>query len=394
MTMSSSTGVPHRLIWTAITVALAGCAEPLPVDEIEGVEQAEEALTISLSPDAIAYDYAARSSMPHGVAGDTRLVFTAEPLNGRVVALDRLTGAEVGTFPPPARGWILPFSMRMTPSGTVVVLDPGGFPAPGVITEAQVHEYAYVWDAWRRTFTATLIQTVSLGGLPIVFTEDIEVTDDNLWIVTEAGIGAIWVIDDGIVMPGVLPASFGPFDLIPALTGCGWPDGVVVDGIPFTLAGGFAPGAGSMESHDGQLYWASTCTGGLWRIPIASLMDQRAPHERAADIVRVSDMPDDVIAEVLKGLNFRDGDDALYALDPIHLRLLRIDVTTGEREVVLDDPFLLHFPVSATFLPPVAGISPMVVVNDQEHRMAGLNASLTENAFLPPWLITKVYLRD
>ncbi|MDQ3031913.1 MAG: hypothetical protein M3Y87_05800 [Myxococcota bacterium] len=390
---SSTTGWRRTSIALSLAI-LAGCSEPLPADEIEAPGQAEEALAIAVTRNAIAYDFAQRDNLPHGVAGDERFVFTAEPLNGRVVALDRFTGREVGVLPPPARGWLLPFAMHITPEGTLVVLDPGGFPAPGVLTEPELHEYAYSWNRRTRRLDATLVRTISLAGYPIVFPEDFEITDEGLWVISEAGIGALWVITpEGSVQPGVFPAGFAPADMIPALSGCPFPDGVVVDDVPLQLAGGFAPGVGSLESRDGQLYFGNTCTGGLWGIPIASLTDARAPHERAADIVRVVERPEGVLAEALKGLNFREGEDWLYALDPFQLQVIRIDVETGEREVVLRDDVLLNFPISSTFLPPVLGISPLVVVSDEEHRMAALNVAIPEDIFERPFLITKLYVR-
>ena len=52
---------------------------------------------------------------------------------------------------------------------------------------------------------------------------------------------------------------------------------------------------------------------------------------------------------ILKGLTFNPWDphdDALYAADPFHLRVVRIDVETGERSVLAEDPVLLNLPVS------------------------------------------------
>lgn len=384
------------LIALALSTGLGGCADagPLPASEAEAAAQAEEALSISVTRRAIAYDYVRLDQLPHGVTGDRSFVFTAQPLAGRVLAFDRVTGRQVGEIPAPPRGWLLPFALHVTPDGTLAVLDPGGFPAPGVLTEPEIHEYAYRWDARRRRLVATRVRTISLAGHPIVFPEDFEITDEGIWVISEAGIGALWVVTpEGDVRPGLFPASFSPGDAIPSLSGCPLAPGIVIDGVPLELAGGFAPGVGAMESRDGMLYYGNTCTGGLWGIPIASLTDARAPHQRAADVVRISEVPAGVVAETLKGLNFRnDRDDWLYALDPFHLRVIRIDVITGAREVVLEDDVLLNFPVSAAFLPPVAGISPMVVVADQEHRFAALNVALTEDVFEQPFLITKLYV--
>lgn len=367
---------------------LGGCSAPPPVSEAEA---AAEALVVSGA--AIARDFAERQQMPHGAAGDTRFVFVAEPLHGRVIALSRFGGEQVGEVPAPSGGWRLPFALHLTPEGTLVVLDPGGFPAPGALLSPALHEYAFEWRKLRQRLEFVHVRSISLADHPIVFPEDFEISDEGYWIVSEAGIGALWVITpEGEVRPGLFPQSFAPQHAIPALSGCAFPAGVVVDGLPFELAGGFAPGVGSLESRDGQLYFGNTCTGGVWSIPIASLLDSRAPHERAADIVRVIERPHDVTAETLKGLNFGE-DGWLYALDPLHFRVIRIRIETGEREVVLEDDVLLNFPVSSTFLPPVLGVSPLLVVSDQEHRLAALNVALDVDAFELPFRITKLYLR-
>lgn len=391
---STSTEIVRSVFAALLVASLTACSGPLADEEVAQAAAAEEALSISVTRRAVAYDYAHRENLPHGVTGDERFVFTAEPLNGRVVALDRVTGREVGEIPAPPRGWLLPFALHVTPEGTLAVLDPGGFPAPGVLVEPEIHEYSYRWNWRTRRVEATLVRSISLASHPIVFPEDFEITDEGLWVISEAGIGALWVVTpEGDILPGVFPETFAPEDAVPSLSGCAFPAGVEIDGVPFALAGGFAPGVGSMESRGGTLYFGSTCTGGIWSIPIASLTDARAPHERAADIVRVSERPADVLAEALKGLNFRDGDDRLYAVDPFHLRVIRIDVETGEREVVLEDDVLLNFPVSAAFLPGVLGIDPLVVVADQEHRFAALNVAITEDVFEQPFLLTKVYIR-
>src|SRR5688572_7672515 len=46
---------------------------------------------------------AERANLPHGIAGDRRLVFVAEPINRRVAVLDRFSGEEIGEFASAAR---------------------------------------------------------------------------------------------------------------------------------------------------------------------------------------------------------------------------------------------------------------------------------------------------
>jgi hypothetical protein len=87
-------------------------------------------------------------------------------------------------------------------------------------------------------------------------------------------------------------------------------------------------------------------------------------------------------------------DDALYAADAFHLRIIKIDVATGVRTVVGDDPVLFNFPVSLKFLPPIRGERAFIVSSDQQHRFAALNAALDGvSIFQLPFLITEVRLR-
>src|SRR5688572_13114406 len=84
------------------------------------------------SPPDRASELAARSALPHRIAGDRRLVFVTEPFatstgGGRVVALDRFTGREVASLPAPPGGFKLPFTLRVPGPGHLVVLDNAGF---------------------------------------------------------------------------------------------------------------------------------------------------------------------------------------------------------------------------------------------------------------------------
>ena len=378
----------------SIALALTACAaEP-------ELQAAEEALRVELTPHAIAYDFAQLDSLPHGIAGDEELVFVTQPLTGRVVALDRLSGRVRGELTPPSpEGFLLPFGVRVPESGHLVVLDAGGFPSASGFATPRIYDYAYDYDPLRRRLTATLTRSVRFDGIPVGFSEDIAVLDDGSIVLTDSVLGAIWVVgDDGVIRPGIVPASFAPTDAIPELAPCGLPAGIVVGGVPFATLGNFAPGVGSVAERDGYLYFSGTCSGGIWRVPTSVFDDARPPHERADDIVPISPRPAGVLAEALKGLAFDDSqpdDPRIYFLDGFSLRLLRADVETGEREVVADDPRLFQFGVAADFLPPIAGsLSPLVVSSDQEHLFSAINAAIPADAFELPFLITKVIVLD
>lgn len=128
-------------------------------------------------------------------------------------------------------------------------------------------------------------------------------------------------------------------------------------------------------------------------MPLAVFSDERAPWERAADIDDVFVRPAGEVG-TMKGLVFNRHnrhDHSLYALEPFNLRLVRINLETGERTVLLDDPVLFNFPVGAAFLP-FPGLSELVITSDQEHRLAALNAALTGDITTTPFLLTKVFV--
>jgi len=340
-------------------------------------------------PRSIAFAYG-RSDVPiSAAAGDTRLVFVTQPLTRSVAVLDRFTGQQVGQLPAPPAGWLLPFSLRVPRNGHVVVLDSGGFPSP---TTPRVYDYDFSYNAHTRQFTATLTRTVSFEGLPVVFAEDVEVTSSGAYVVSESIIGALWLIrPDGTIAYGLFPSTGVA---IAQLAPCAFP-GATVGGIPFDTAGHVAPGVVGLAERQGQLYFSTTCNGGVYRIPMASLSDPaRDPAARAADIRTVSPRAPGV-AESLHGLAFNrhnPGDRWLYAADSLQLRVVRIDTADGSRQVVAADPVLFNFPSKLQFLPPVAGRSPLVVASDQEHRLAAINAAITTDVVQPPWLVTKLLI--
>ncbi len=390
-----------------IVVALMGCTG---VDESGAVSNGEEAavqsgastassseaLRIEVGPNAIAYDYIPSAHVPHGIAGDEQFVFVAQPLSGRVSVNNRLTGSEITTLPPPPLGWQLPFALRVPNSGRLAVLDAGGFPNPFIPSIPRIYEYDYSYNRRTRQFQATLVRTISFEGLPLVFAEEFETLPGGGYVVSESVIGALWnVSPGGIITPGLLPDSFAPGAGIPAIGPCAFTP-VTIAGIPFSTAGNFAPGIGSLAYRAGQIYFGSSCRGGVARIPLASLSDNtRTPQQRAADIVDVSPRAPGVVSEALKGFAFNrwnPSDTRLYVTDTLNRRVLRVNTTTGAREVISDDSELFDFPVSAQFLPPVAGISPLVVASDQEYRLAALNPLITEDLLHPPFIVSKIYV--
>jgi hypothetical protein len=341
---------------------------------------------------------AKRASLTHGIAGDERYVFTTEPgigvaTNGaRVVVLDRFSGKEVATVPPPPNGFKLPFTLRVPRSGHLVVLDSGGFPPVG---PPVVYDYEYRNE--RHGFKAKLTRTVDFAGNPLVFAEDVEVLPNGEYVVSESIIGGLWLIGrDGTIRRGLVPDDGGA--ALPNLGSCQFPNGGTgtVGDLPFQAGGGFAPGAGSLAVRDAELYVSSTCKGGVQRIAIKTLLDTNKPAAaRAEKFIDVTKRQNDL--ESLKGLTFNRWDPAdqwIYAGDPFRLTLIRIDSRTGKREVLSNDAKLFNFTVSAAFLPPVrhGRSNPLVTASDQEYRWSGLNAALNGvDAFQPPFVVAEYY---
>ena len=340
---------------------------------------------------------AKRASLTHGIAGDQRYVFTTEPGIGpstagaRVVVLDRFTGREVATLPPPAGGFKLPFTLRVPSPGHLVVLDNAGFPPQGT---PKVYDYSYRTD-WHG-FHAAVTRTTDFSGLPLAFAEDVEVLPDGQYVVSESVIGGLWLIGrDGAIKPGMVPSTPAP---LPKIGGCLFPEGsFTVGGLPFAPIGGFAPGAGSMAVRGNDLYLSSTCEGGVMKLPISVLEDGSKPAEDRVGAIQTV-VPRAFSLESLKGIQFNRFDSRdpwLYAGDPFRLQLIRVDVRNGKRQVLSTDGRLFDFTVSTAFLPPVVpGLpNPLVTASDQEYRSTLLNSALTSDQFRQPFVIGRFYPR-
>lgn len=387
--------------WSAISILalMVGCNAGGGRDE-STTETAQE-LQVQVTPLAVTRALMpVELPFPAGVAAGSDVIFVGSPFEGRVVANSRRTGQPLGDLPTPPGGFILPFIMKMVSGDRLAVLDAGGFPSPGEFVPANpvIYEYSYVYSPGGE-FSAVLERSIPFTGALVGFPEDIIQLDDGRYLLDDAVLGSIWIAEtDGTISPGLVPETFEPEDAIPETYFCSTMPVVDVGGLPFLFTDATVPGITSMAARNGMLYFSASCAGAIYSIPLASLSDQREPWERAADIELVSLKPDNVEVEELLGLTFNPyapDDGYLYAADALQLRVIRIDPTTGARDVVADDPRLLNFPSSLAFVPPngPGAPSPLLALSNQQHRTVVLNDAITEDVLEPPFLVTTISLR-
>ena len=372
-----------------------------PGDGTRGAEKvavAQSDLTISTGPRSISHDFLDLSFLPAGVAADQKVVFVGDPLEARVIAYSRLTGKQIGELPQPPGGFVLPFIMHSLGEGRVGVLDAGGLPQPKpfVPSHPYISEYTYTYDPVAG-FSATLARFVDSSGTEFGFPEDFVKLDDGRILLTDAILGALWVIQpDGTFTPGIVPKSSASQDQIPQMMLCPTMAETTVNGVPFLFSGSTDPGIEAIAVRSGWGYFASPCARGLFKFPIAILSDRRAPYQRAADIQLVAPTPASIQDEELLDMQFNpyaSGDPFLYAAHGEQLEVLRIDSRTGQRQVVASDPRLFDFPSSLAFLPPLPGgdLGPaLLVVSNQQERTPITNDAVTADSFITPFLVAKV----
>ncbi len=382
----------------------ASCAERVDSETTKpdpaSVRSTEQEL-IDVSRVGVSYPYLdVPLVFPAGIAGGDRVVFIGSPFEGRVAAFSRVLGKPLGDLPPPEQGFILPFILKSTGSHVVSVLDAGGFPSPAPFVPANptIYEYEYSYDR-RHGLSAELTRSISFDSALVGFSEDAIKLDDGRYLLDDAVLGSIWIAElDGTIVPGIVPKTFEPEDAIPEMAFCDSMPLIDVGGVPFLFTGSTVPGITSMAARNGKLYFSSSCSGAVYSVPLSVFDDDREPYERAEDISVVSPKPEGVQVEELLGLIFdfnRPNEPYLYAADPLQLRVIRINVNTGRREVVGDDPTLFNFPSSLGFLPsptPHSYLSTLLVLSNQQHLTPITNDAITEDMLEPPFLATKVLI--
>jgi len=382
-----------------LTLGIIGYSCTEGPQELPTKATASQELHVDSSQRAKSFEFAPLDlPFPAGVAATNDVVFVGSPVEGRVVALSRTQGAPLGELPSPPGGFVLPFILKHIAKNRIAVLDAGGFPSPLPIVPVNPTIYEYdVRFSPHSGFSATLTRTVSFATVTVGFAENILRLNDGRYLLADALLGSIWIAElDGTIHPGIVPRTSSRQDAIPQLYYCNTMPLIQVGGIPFLFTDSTLPGVATLAAREGVLYFHSSCAGALWSIPLASLFDARPPYARAADIRLVSPKPQDVVVEELLDATFDPNnptDRHLYAADALQLRLIRIDVQTGERQVVADNPKLFNFPSSLGFFPRATHdgiVSELVVVSNQQHRTPLTNDAITEDMLQLPFVATKV----
>jgi hypothetical protein len=357
----------------------------------------QNAVQVGRTAQSISFEFAGLNVPIAGVAGDAQLVFVGEPLNGEVVVLSRFTGNQIGELPPPPNGFVIPFIIHSLGEGRVMVLDAGGLPQPQpfVPSNPSLYEYEYSFSL-AGGFSAKLVRNVSFASVLIGFPEDFVELDDGRFLLSDSVLGSIWIVEtDGTIVPGIVPESFSPPDLIPTLALCPTMPEIVVNGYPFLFSGSTLPGVSPLAVRDGEVYYYSPCARGIYAFPVAILSDNRLPYQRAADIRLVAPTPPDVAVEELLDFSFNPFnplDRYLYAADPLQLNVIRIDLENGSRQVIAAGPNLFDFPSSLGFLPTIGPVSELVVVSNQQERSPLTNDAVSQTTFNLPFIVAEIYI--
>jgi hypothetical protein len=179
---------------------------------------------------------------------------------------------------------------------------------------------------------------------------------------------------------------------------------VTVGGLPFLFTGSTIPGVAGIAVRDNKVFFYSSCSASLYRVPLSSLSDNRPAWKRADDIKLIASKPVGVEVEEILDMQFNPNDSSdkyLYAADALQLRLIRIDPNNGKRQILGDDPHLFNFPSSLAFLPPASGAPhqacrdpELVVLSNQQHRDPILNGAISSDLTQPPYVVTKVVVDD
>jgi hypothetical protein len=117
--------------------------------------------------------------------------------------------------------------------------------------------------------------------------------------------------------------------------------------------------------------------------------------QRAASIYLVAPTPSNAKVEELLDFTFNPYnllDRYLYAADPLQLRIIRINLINGARQVVAEKSKLFDFPSSLGFLATIGPVSELVVVSNQQERTSLTNDAVSQTTFNLPFIVAKILI--
>lgn len=339
------------------------------------------------------------TDLPTGVAGDRDVVMVGDTAQGRVVVYSRGTRQPIGELPAPEGGFVLPFILQIVGEGRVAVLTAGGMPQPKPLVPVTPVIFEYTYSVGPEGFRSELARTVQFPPESVGFPEDLVPLGQGRYLLSDAVLGRIWVVEsDGSARIGIgAPPGSAPGDAPAALRYADSMEPITVAGTTFLFGGPTVPGVSGMAQREGTLYFSNPSAGAVFSVPLAVFLDQRDPLERAASITRVCSKDPAVALEQLLTLRFNPydaGDGHLYAADSLQQRVVRIDVVTGQREIISGDPALFNFPSSISFLPPLAPRTApsLFVVSNQQQNLTITNIAITEDQVTSPFTISQIDL--
>lgn len=373
----------------------------------------------------VGWEYASTyETMFRGVSGTDKLVshvglgVFGPGMKAGAFVRDRFTTEVVGELPAPPNGWILPFKtfFSQVESNTLYVLDVGGFPAVGLYFAPIISKYTYTYESSTKTFTATFVSSLTLpqpanAPNPIGFCADpIELENGDI-LFPDQFWGALYLLKpDGTCEYVLGPQNSGlenGFDqlksgLFPVDLADIWFNGSMRQPVHFKFAGasptdgGFAPGLNYLSKTNTHLYFQSLNAQAFYRMPIAALYDNRQAWERISSVEIFWEIPTETDATAPGGPKlfaahtfnqYNPLDTKLYVTDLARGAVSTLDTTLGsdqEMQILIQDTNLLDSAVSIAFLPPVLGKPIMVVANDQEFLLPGLNGYIPFDPTQPP----------
>ena len=388
--------------------SLFGCAQAddgrdaSPLSIPEPTESAPEIDTksdaFSLPAFAVSSLFAQTDQFPAGIAGDRDTVFVGDVFGGRVVAYSRLTRQPIGELPVPEGGFTIPLILQSLGEGRLAVMTAGGVPQPNPLVPVTPVIYEFDHHIGPQGFSASRTRTVTFPEQSVGFPEDILPLPQNRYLLSDAVLGRIWVVDsDGSTRIGIgAPPGSVQNDAPIQLRYCDTMPLIQVGGVPFLFSAATIPGVGGMAERDGTVFFSNPCAGAIFKVPVATFFDHRTPMQRASSIKPTAIKKDpSVVVEQLLTPRFNPYDDSdryLYANDSLQLRVIRIDVSSGKRQVVGDKKGLFDFPSSINFLPPLLplNVSPLFVVSNQQHRLTVTNSAIAADQVTSPFTITRI----